>query len=405
MKDPLRARVRGPLEQYAGGFCAELTRLGYATGSACVLMGLMAHLSRWMSGEGLDPGGLTPSAVERFLAARRAAGYAGHLSGHGLEPLLGYLRRLGEVPGPVAVLAVTPEEVLLERYRGYLAGERGVTAPVARSYARLVRPFLAGRVTAGAGGLVVEQLTAGDVAAFVLAECGRRSSASAKMTLTALRSLLRYLQAEGALADSLAGAVPQAAGWALAGLPRALEPGQVRLLLASCDRSVVTGRRDFAVLMLLARLGLRAGEVAGLMLDDIDWRAGVITVRGKGHAGEQLPLPADVGQAVAVYLECGRPATTRERVVFATIRAPHRRMSPSAVGSVVAAAGKRAGLGPVAAHRLRHSAATALLRAGAPLPEVGQVLRHRRLLSTAIYAKVDHLALRELARPWPGGTP
>jgi len=201
----------------------------------------------------------------------------------------------------------------------------------------------------------------------------------------------------------LVGAVPSVAHWRLAGLPRALDADQVRRLLASCDQTSTAGRRDFAILMLLARLGLRRGEVAAIELGDLDWRAGEILVRGKGNRHERLPLPADVGQAVADHLRPGRPKSAEGRCVFLRLRAPHRALGAGGVGDVVIAAGRRAGLGAIGAHRLRHTAATEMLRAGASLPEIGQVLRHRRVSSTAIYAKVDREALRSLARPWPGG--
>ena len=171
--------------------------------------------------------------------------------------------------------------------------------------------------------------------------------------------------------------------------------------MASCDRGTGIGRRDFAILGLLGRLGLRCGEVAGLTLDDIDWRAGVILIYGKGRRDDRLPLPVDVGNALTGYLRRGRPASAVGRAVFVRALAPHRAMSSGAVSRVVAAAAERAGLGSVRAHRLRHTAATELLRGGASLADVGQVLRHRRLLSTAIYAKVDERSLRKLARPWP----
>lgn len=194
--------------------------------------------------------------------------------------------------------------------------------------------------------------------------------------------------------------VPSVAGWRLAGLPRALEPEQVPALLGSCERGRTVGRRAAAILLLLVRLGLRAGEVAALGLDDVDWRAGEIIVRGKGNHAERFPLPAEVGDAVAGCLRRGRPAIAEGRTVFVRVKAPHRGLSTGVVTEVVFAAGQRAGLGKIYAHRLRHTAATAMLRAGTPLAEVGQVLRHRRALSTAIYAKVDRDALGTLARPW-----
>jgi site-specific recombinase XerD len=272
----------------------------------------------------------------------------------------------------------------------------------ARGYADAVRSFLGGRQDAG--GLGLEDLTAADVTAFVLATSPGKPKGTAKLTVTALRSLLGFLHVAGLIREPLGHVVPAVASWRLSGVPRALEPGQVAALLASCDQHTATGRRDFAMLTLLARLGLRAGEVAGLALEDIDWRAGEITVRGKGSRAERLPLPADVGEAIAAYLRDGRSEPFEAaRQVFLRARAPRRGLTSGGVTQAVFAAGQRAGIGPVFAHRLRHSAATGMLAAGAPLTEIGQVLRHRRLLSTAIYAKDAIGALRVLARPWPGG--
>ncbi|HEX6402838.1 MAG TPA: site-specific integrase [Pseudonocardiaceae bacterium] len=402
MGDPSRARVTGPLLRYAPGFVAELARLGYTADSASGQMFLMAHLSRWLVGERLDAGGLTPQVVQRFLAARRAAGYKLYRSPKALVPLLGYLRELGVTPPASPPGPAGPAQMLLSRYQHFLVTERGLRCATARDYADKVRPFLAGRERAG--GLDLASLTAAEVTAFVLASCPGKPKGTAKLTVTALRSLLGFLHVEGLIHESLGEAVPAVASWRLAGLPTALEPTQVAALLASCDRSTAVGRRDFAMLTLLARLGMRAGEVAALALEDIDWRAGEITVSGKGGRAERLPLPADAGEAVTVYLRQGRPEPVEAtRQVFLRVRAPHRGLTSGGVTQAVFAAGRRAGIGPVYAHRLRHSAATGMLAAGASLTEIGQLLRHRRLLSTAIYAKTDIDRLRTLARPWPGG--
>jgi integrase/recombinase XerD len=402
MADPSsQVRMSGPLKPYARGFATELSQQGYTQFSAGSQVRLVAHLSRWLESEDLDETALTPIAVEAFLAARRAAGYVDHRSSKALAPLLAYLRELGAAPSVPPIVAATPEEVLLERYRRYLTMERGLVASTVRYYVDMVRPFLAARVTDG--GFDLEHLAAGDVTAFVLAECPRRSVPSAKLLVTALRSLLTFLHVDGVLEWSLTAAVPSVADWRLAGLPQALEPDNVRRLLASCDRGTVAGSRDFAILTLLARLGLRAGEVAAMELDDLDWRAGEILVRGKGDRQERLPLPSDVGGAVAAYLRHGQHEGVACRRVFVRVRAPLGPMTSSAVKQVVHAAGQRAGLGKVGAHRLRHTAATEMLRSGAPLTEIGQVLRHRRLHTTAIYAKTDRESLRILARPWPGG--
>jgi len=401
-EDPSRARVTGPLQPYATGFVAELSRLGYTNGSACGQMFLMAHVSRWLAGEGLGASGLTPEAAGRFLAVRRAGGYAQLLSPKGLAPLLAYLRRLGVAPEAAAPAPEGPALELLGRYRRYLVTERGVGAATAADYAAKVRPFLASREKAA--GLDLAGLTAADVTAFVTGNCPSMRKGTAKLTVSALRSLLGYLHVAGDIPGPLAWAVPAVATWRLASLPAPLEPGQVAAMLAGCDTGTAAGRRDLAMLTLMARLAMRAGEVAALSLDDIGWRAGEVTVTGKGRRSERLPLPPDVGEAVAAYLRDGRPeAFEGTRRLFLRLHAPHQGLTAGGVTQAVFAAAQRAGLGRVYAHRLRHSAATGMLRAGASLPEVGQVLRHRRLLSTAIYAKTDVPALRALARPWPGG--
>lgn len=375
MDDVHRVRVVGPLEPYAAGFAAELTRVGYTLFSARGQLGLVAHLSRWLAGEGLDASMLTPAVAAEFLVARRSAGYTAYRSSKALSPLL-------------------------ERYRRYLVGERGLGAPTARGYVDLVRPFVIGRATVD--GVDVAGLSPADVVGFVLAVSGQRPPKTAQRTVSALRSLLRFCHVEGLVGASLAAAVPSVANRP-AGLPRFLEPAQVESLLGSCDRNGVAGRRDFAMMTMMVRLGLRAGEVAALGLGDIDWRRGELTVVGKGPRSERLPLPTDVGAAVADYLLHARPDGAIDRCVFVRVKAPHRGLTPGGVTQAVIAAGRRAGLGPITAHRLRHTAATGMLRAGAALAQVGQVLRHRRALTTEAYAKVDREALRALARPWPGG--
>jgi integrase/recombinase XerD len=401
MADVSRVRMTGPLVTYAAGFAAELGRQGYRRNPVVDQVRLMAHLSRWMSAAGLEVGDLIPSTRAAFLAARRAEGYSLWLSPKALAPLMAYLRAVGVVgDDPAAVLNAAGR--LLEEYRGFLVGERGLTSETAAGYVHAVRPF----VTDGNGEVVdLAGLTPGDVTGFVLRTCPGRSKGSAKMTVTALRSVLGYLFVTGAIPNELASAVPSVAGWRLAGLPKGLEPAQVRSLLAVFDQRTAAGRRDRAMTLLMVRLGLRAGEVRRLGLEDFDWRAGEVAIRGKGRRLERLPLPADVGDAVAGYLRRGRPASAEGRCVFVRVHAPHRPLTSGAVTDVVSRAAGRAGLGAVRAHALRHTAATQMVRAGASLPEVGQVLRHRLLLTTAIYAKVDREGLRSIARPWLGCRP
>ena len=398
---PSWPEVTGPLAEYAAGFRAELARLGYTPLSAAGQLRLMAHLSRWMTAEGLDARTLGMPAVERYFEGRRSAGYVNERTVEALGPLLGFLRGLGAAPLPPPAPA-TETGQLLDRYAGYLAAERGLAPSTVALNVRLARPFLLQRAQERDGRLDLGQLTAAEVRAFVLDQA-RKQPRSAKRIVTALRSLLRFLHVDGVLAVPLAGAVPSPAGHALAGLPRALEPGQVEAMLASCDPATATGRRDRAVLLLLSRMGLRAGEVAGLGLDDIDWRRGEITVRGKSGRRDRLPLPADVGAAIVAYLRGGRPGTALDRTVFIAAQAPREAVSYLGITTIVAEAARRAGIpGPVHAHRLRHSAATAMLRGGGSLTEIGQALRHVRPATTAIYAKVDVGALRPLGRPWPG---
>jgi integrase/recombinase XerD len=397
---PRRAGMVGPLEPHGPRFATELARRGYTPSSLELHLRLAAHLSAWLDREDLGSGDLTPDVVERYFAARRAAGCASHRTSASLRPLLGYLRSVGVAPEPAGSVARGPVEALLERYRRYLQVERCLAAVTIDGYVCRVRPFVERRVVGTE--LRLESLAAGDVVAFVLAERPRRSRGSVKLTVTALRSLLRFLHVDGVLEEPLTRAVPSVAHWRLAGLPRPLEQGEVNRLLASCRLDTEVGRRDFAILKLLARLGLRAGEVARLRLEDIDWRAGEIRIRGKGGRQDRLPLPADVGEAVAEYLLAGRPRGAIGRCVLVRAIAPREPLTPRGVKKVIRA-GERAGLGQVAAHRLRHTAASDMLRAGASLPEIGQVLRHQQVSTTAIYAKVDREPLRELARPWPGG--
>ena len=402
MSDPSRVRVTGPLEPFAAGFGEELVHQGYASQPAAQQVRLMAHLSRWLVAEGGEVAALNAATVEAFAVSRRAAGYSSLASGRALRPLLVYLRGLGVVPAQEVLAPDGPVEVELAAYRRYLMVERGLNVVTARVYVDAVRPFLARRVAPEGLGLDLEHLTAADVTAFVVDRCAGQPRGAAKQTVTALRSLLVYLHVQGEIGRPLAGAVPSVAGWRLAGLPKALEPDQVRSLLASCNRTSANGRRDFAILTMLVRLGVRAGEVAALSLDDVDWRAGEITVRGKGNRCERLPLPADVGEAISAYLQDGRPDCAWARAVFLRVKAPYGALTSSGVTGVVLHAARRAGLGEIRAHRLRHTAATEALRAGASLPEIGQLLRHRHDSTTAIYAKADREALREIARPWPG---
>jgi integrase/recombinase XerD len=383
----VRAAVIGPLAPFETAFRVDLARLGYTPSSTRGAVAAMAGLSRWLEVRVVSPSELTPSVVAG-VGIRQ------------LGPVLRFLREIGEVPAVDDVIDAAPVEVLLAQFRAWLAEERGLSAATVGCYGKQARTFLVHLPEPLDAAL--RQLDAGQVTAFMLGYCPDRNPASAKALVTAVRALLRFLHVAGYVPVPLAAAVPAVAGWRLASLPRGLDAAVVARLLVSCDRDTIVGRRDYAILTMLARLGLRGAEVADLELGDLDWRGGEVAIRGKGNRIERLPLPVEVGEALAAYLMAGRPRCDAA-TVFCTVRAPYRRLSPAAIRAIMGYACRRAGLDRVGAHRLRHSLATDMLRAGASLPEVGQVLRHRSQLATSIYAKVDDNALRVLARPWPGG--
>lgn len=399
MKEPSQVRVIGPLGPYAKGFRAELARQGYADSTAANQLKLVRHLSRWMTAEGLSVPELFPVHVERYVAARREAHYRHNLSEQGLRPLLEFLRGLGALGEPTAPKAVTPSEQLLEDYARYLVAERSLAPGTVRYYLRFARLFLSSVSIDGV--LDVGVITTGDVSRFVVGQCTRRSVGSARTLVMALRSLLRFLHVAGLSATPLVGAVPAVAPWRKRSVPQGLSPAAVARLLHSCDRRSATGRRDYAILVLLVRLGLRAGEAAALELDDIDWRRGEFVVRGKGDRREQLPLPVDVGEALAGYLRRGRPRC-EDRHLFLRVKAPTTGLKGDGVTKVVHAACRRAGLPVIGAHHLRRTNACETLRRGGSLTEVGEVLRQRSAFTQALYAKVDRAALEQVARPWPG---
>jgi integrase/recombinase XerD len=381
-------------------FEGELLRQGYPPSTVHRKKRLFADLSDWLQAQELTAGDLSFRLADRFLRDRRSAGFARHKTHRTLRPILDYLHRLKLAPPLEAPVCEGPSSVILDRYRRFLTMERSLIATTVERYVDRLRPFLDSRNSADA--LELGNLRPADIISFVVARCPRENSSTAKLTVTALRSFLGFLHLEGITERSLVCAVPSVARRRLVGLPKGLEPDQVQRLLASCHANTPVGCRDLAILTLLVRLGLRRGEVAKLMLDDIEWRAGTIVVRGKGNCIERIPLPQDVGLRLVEYLEQARPMNALGRAVFVRCVAPYHHLTPTRVSTIVADAARRADLGRVHAHRLRHTAATQLLRTGASLPEIGQLLRHVRTETTAIYAKVDRNGLRMIARPWPG---
>lgn len=403
MRRAWRVRVEGPLATYAEGFRGELERLGYTPGSAELQMRLASRVSSWLEREGLGADALTAVAVDRMVLSWRAGAAPGSrvASARSLVALLGYLRAEGVLAVELPA-AGSPLDDLLADYRAHLIGDRGLAERTIGRYEMTARRFLQQRRCAGAGETGAEGLTGGEVTSFLLVECSRVSVGSAKGRVAEMRSLLRFLHLRGVTAGCLAESVPPVAGWRDQRLVATLSAAEVAAILGSCDTSTATGVRDHAVLLVLARLGLRAGEVAGLRLDDVDWAAGEISVLGKGARVERLPLLHDVGEAIAGYLTGSRPRAAECRTLFLTRHAPWREMHTNTVSRIVLVACKRAGVAPVRAHRLRHALASELLRQGSTLQDIGQVLRHRDVATTAAYAKIDRDTLRTIAAPWPG---
>jgi integrase/recombinase XerD len=391
-------KVPGPLAVLADGFRAELDRLGYTPSSREFKLAEVAKLSAWLESRGLGAGDICRARVEEFLSDL-AAGPGRAPTLVAMRPLLAWLGRLGlaqddplPVPGPL--------DVLMGRYRRWMVTDRQLAARTIRRYEQGARLFLKSRARQGGNPAGAEGLSEQAVTAFLLAEASRGLSAkSLQGRVAELRSLLRFLYLQAMITTPLGEGVPPVPGWKDTAVPRRLAATEVQALLASCDRATASGKRDLAILLLLARMGLRAAEVAWLELDDFDWRAGEVVVRGKAGHRDRMPLPAEVGEAVAAYLVQARPRA-ESRAVFLTVRPPWRPMGHTAVSQVVWRQCRIAGVEPVRAHRLRHALATELLSRGVRLPEIAQVLRQRDLATTAVYAKVDYPALRELALPW-----
>lgn len=400
MPHPSHVRMTGPLTPHQDVIWTDLLSRGYTRLSAKNVLRLAAHLSRWLEASRVVPEKLSREWIAEFLKHRRSLGYTCWLSSKGLEPILATLRARHVLPSAEPLPEDnTPLARLLGEYERYLLEDRSLASTTAGGYVRTAQRFFAElRVEPLAD---IRRLTTADISGFVLREARTMATGTAKLMVTGLRALLRYLHVRGLCGDLWA-AAPAVAGHRQSRLPKYIPWSEVQQLLESCDLRTSVGRRDRAILLLLARLGLRAGEVAALHLGDVDWIDGKILIRGKGAQHDWLPLPEDVGEAIVRYLRRGRRSSDSRKLFLASV-APYGDLSVEAVKMRVREACHRAHLPLRSAHQLRHTAATQMLRGGASLEAVAEVLRHRSLDTTAIYAKVDHLALRTLARPWLGG--
>lgn len=393
-------RGDGPLVPFAGGYERKLLGLGHKPGAVQHYLGLMGQLNRWLAGEGLRVGDLTPAKVEEFLGARRAGGRRRVPTLASVAPLLDYLTDQ-QVVRMAAPAVVAPGDELLANYRHHLLHDRGLTPGTVLRYERFAKRFLSQRASRLGGPSGAEDLTMTEVNAYLLEASSRLVVESAKREAGDLRALLRFLYLQRIVDTDLGAAMPPVATWRGTRLPQSLSVAEVGAVLDSCDRSTTSGRRDYAILSLLARLGLRSGEVAALQLGDMDWRCGEIVVRGKARRQDRLPLPVEVGEALVAYLREDRPSCGCPQVIL-TLYAPPRPIHPSSITNVVYRACRRAGVARVGGHRLRHALATEMLRRGGNLIEIAQVLRQSDLGTTSDYAKVDRTALRTVAQTWPG---
>jgi len=393
----------GPHAQLAELYAARLVKDGLARHGAWRCLSLLASLLSWTSRSGSTLPDLDERMVERYLRhrARKQCIQPGDRAA--LKRLLSVLREAGMI-APAVLPPITPQDQMFEKFSDYLRRERGLAPKSIIRHLPVIRRFLREVCPAGASDL--GRISHEEVTRYVERHARDWSAASGKAMCSSLRTFLRYLHLRGLNPLALAGCVPSIRRWRLASLPTYLSAAQVQKVLDGCDRTTASGRRDHAILMMLAKLGLRAGEVATLTLDDIDWRSGEMLVRAKGRQRARLPMPADVGVALVAYLRDGRPTSSCRRLFLRTLAPNIGFASGCAVTMIAKTALERAGIRGYAhkgAHIFRHSLATQLLRSGATLSEIGQLLRHESHDTTRIYAKVDIGALRTVGLPWPGG--
>ncbi len=400
----LSRQPEGPLAAHIVSFAQSMSEQGYGLWALKYQVRIAACFDRWLKQKGVGVRRIGSEHPALYLRYRYRHQRSHSEDSAALSHLIDFLRREGVIPAEkVSARRLTPAEHCAQGYEKYLREARALAKATIINYVPFIRDFL--KDCFGDGRVRLSRLCAEDVVKFVQRRVPHLHLKRTKLMTTALRSFLHYVRYCGDITLDLAAAVPVVANWSMTSIPRGIAADQVRQLLASIDRHTAIGRRDYAILLFLARLGLRAGEVALLELDDIDWNAGQLSVHGQSGPRSELPLPTEVGQAIAAYLRRGRPQSTSRRV-FLRAKAPIRGfLGASGVGSIVRHSLKRAGINaPTAgAHQFRHGLATEMLRQGASLGEIGELLGHRHPQTTKIYAKVDLNALRRLALPWPGG--
>lgn len=395
----------GPLGPYVLPYAEQLSTEGYARHTACMQLRLISDFSRWLGARGIVANRVVARHTVDYLRYRKRCGRFRPREGNAaaLARLLNLLRERGVIARESKGPAMTPSECLVMEFDLYLEHERALAPATRINYMPFVRQFLIAQF--GKGLPQMSSLCVPDITEFVRCQAPRLNGKRVLLMTTALRSFLRFACQRGDITLDLAACVPAVASWSLSTLPRAIPSAHVTQVLKHCNRKTAVGRRDYAILLLLARLGLRGGEVAGLNLEEIDWENGFFSVPGKGGGSSQLPLPADVGKAVTAYLKNGRPKLSSSRRVFLRARAPAVGIKNTGVCCIVQRALARAGIDSPrkGAHQFRHALATEMLKRGASLREIGELLRHKSPETTTIYAKVDLVSLRALARPWPGG--
>ena len=394
---------QGPLSEHLDAYATAVAEQGYAHHSIGRQIVAIADFSRWLKHKHIEIVTLDHPVVDRYLRFRRRQQRVGRGDAKALDRMLSMLHQKGIVRPSQPLVSDNAHSKIAAEFQAYFLRELGRSPSTAKNYVPFIDQFLRERFQNKTPDLA--SLRAPDVTGFVMRHAHQLSPVRAGIMVTALRSFFRYLLRHGAIATDLAGCVPAVPHWSLSTLPRFLPAAAVEKLLKRCGRKTAVGRRNHAILLLLARLGVRAGEVIKLSLDDIDWASGRITIHGKGGRSAPLPLPADVGKALAAYLRRDRPPSASRRV-FLRHRAPLTGFANSStLSSIVRRALKHAGIesAHTGAHVLRHSLATSMLRQGGSLDEIGELLRHQSPNTTAIYAKVDVAALHTLALPWPGG--